>query len=333
MTTRALAVIVGSLLVIRAACTLDAHEVRPGYLEIRQRSADTYAVLWKVPARGDLRLRLEVRFPERCSVTVPSVKTQVGNAFLERWSVRCRGGLEGHSISIDGLVDTLTDVLVRLEQTDGTTQVFRLTPAAPRFTVEASPGALRVATTYGGLGIEHILFGSDHLLFVLALLLIVRASWALVKTVTAFTVAHSITLALASLGVVHVPGPPVEAAIALSIVLVASEIVRGDTDSPGLTRRRPWSIAFAFGLLHGLGFAGALSEIGLPQQGLPVALLMFNVGVELGQLAFVMVVLGLWRALKRFAVHRPGRMEKLPAYGIGIVAAYWTIDRVSGFLA
>ncbi len=312
---------------------LDAHEVRPGYLEIRQRSAEIYDVLWKVPARGDLRLRLEVRFPEQCSITDPSVQMQSGNAFLERWAVRCPEGLAGHSISIDGLVDTMTDVLVRLEHTNGATQVSRLTPAAPSFMVEATPDALQVAATYTTLGIEHILLGIDHLLFVLALLLVVRGSWTLVKTVTAFTVAHSITLALASLGVVHVPGPPVEATIALSIVFVASEIVRGDTNNPGLTKRRPWMIAFAFGLLHGFGFAGALAEIGLPQQDIPIALLMFNVGVELGQLSFVFVVLGLWRVVRRFPIHGSVWTEKLPAYGIGIVAAYWTIDRVFGILA
>ena len=129
------------------------------------------------------------------------------------------------------------------------------------------------------------------------------------------------------------PGPPVEATIALSIVFVASELVRGDTENPGLTKRRPWLIAFAFGLLHGFGFAGALSEIGLPQQDIPIALLMFNVGVELGQLAFVFVVLGLWKLVRRCPVHGPVWIEKLPAYGIGVVAAYWTIDRVIGFLA
>ena len=333
MTAKIVAVILFFLLLIEAPRSLDAHEVRPGYLEIRQRSAAIYDVLWKVPARGDLRLRLEVRFPDRCSIIDPPVKMRSGGAFLNRWSVRCPEGLEGHSISIDGLVDTMTDVLVRLERADGTTQVARLTPAAPSFTVEASPDALQVSRTYTLLGIEHILLGIDHLLFVLALLLAVRGSWRLVKTVTAFTVAHSITLALASLGMVHVPGPPVEAAIALSIVFVASELVRGDADNPGLTRRRPWMIAFAFGLLHGFGFAGALSEIGLPQQDIPIALLMFNVGVELGQLSFVFVVLGLWRLARRSLIHCPVGLQKLPAYGIGIVAAYWTIDRVFGFLA
>ena len=333
MTTRTSAVILFFLLLIESRHSIDAHEVRPGYLEIRQRSAEIYDVLWKVPALGDLRLRLDVRFPEQCSLIGPPVTMQSGDAFLVRRSIRCPGGLEGHSISVDGLLDTMTDVLVRLERTDGTTQVSRLTPAAPSFTVEASPDAFQVAKTYTSLGIEHILLGIDHLLFILALLLVVRGSWMLVKTVTAFTVAHSITLALAALGLVHMPGPPVEATIALSIVFVAAEIVRSDPDNPGLTIRRPWMIAFAFGLLHGFGFAGALSEIGLPQNDIPIALLMFNVGVELGQLAFVFVVLGLWKVVCRFPVHGPVWIEKVPAYGIGIVAAYWTIGRVFALLA
>lgn len=333
MTTRIPAVILLFFLLFEAWHSSDAHEVRPGYLEIRQRSAEIYDVLWKVPALGDLRLRLEVRFPEQCSVTVPPVTMQSGDAFLNRWSIRCPEGLKGHSISVDGLFDTMTDVLVRLERTDGTTQVSRLTPAAPSFTVVASPDIFQVAMTYTSLGIEHILLGVDHLFFILALLFVVRGTWALVRTVTAFTVAHSITLALASLGFVHVPGPPVEAAIALSIVFVAAEIVRRDSDNPGMTERQPWIIAFAFGLLHGFGFAGALSQIGLPRHDIPIALLTFNVGVELGQLAFVFAVLGLWRLVRRFPVHGPVWIGKMPAYGIGIVAAYWTIDRVIALLA
>ena len=326
------AVIAFMTLLLAAPRLLDAHEVRPGYLEIRQRSAEVYDVLWKVPARGDLRLGLEVLFPQQCSVIGPSVRMQTGGAFVDRWSIRCPGGLVNRSISIVGLPDSMTDVLVRFERADGTTQIARLTPAAPTFTVEASSGALQVATTYMILGIEHILLGIDHLLFVLALLLIVRGSWTLVKTVTAFTVAHSITLALASLGMVHMPGPPVEATIALSIVFVASEIARRGEKNPGLTERRPWVVALLFGLLHGFGFAGALSEIGLPQQDIPLALFTFNLGVELGQLAFVFAALALWTAARRLPMRSRAWTGKLLPYGIGIIAAYWTIERVVGFL-
>jgi len=310
-----------------------AHEVRPGYLEIRQRSADTYDVLWKVPALGELRLRLEARFPEECVVTAPRITTKSGDSFLHRWSIQCPDGLVGRSIAIDGLADTMTDVLVRFERTDGTTQVTRLRPAAPAFTVTASPNLFQVATTYTILGIEHILLGIDHLLFVLALLFVVRGAWPLIKTVTAFTVAHSITLGLAALGLVHVPGPPVEAVIALSIVFVAKEIVSIEAGHPGLTQRQPWIIAFSFGLLHGFGFAGALADIGLPQRDIPVALLSFNIGVELGQLAFVFVILGLVGLVRLFMIESRPWMRTVPVYGIGIVATYWTIERVLAVLA
>ncbi len=330
---RAIAIILVGLAVLQAARPADAHEVRPGYLELRQSAAETYEVLWKVPALGDLRLRLDPRFPEECVVTTPPVTIRAGEAFLERWSIRCPQGLVGHSISIDGLVGSMTDVLVRLERLDGTTQVSRLTPAAPEFTVTASPDLFQVAITYTTLGVEHILLGIDHLLFVLALLFIVDGTWQLLKTITAFTVAHSVTLALAALGFVSVPGPPVEAIIALSIVFVAKEIVSGQGNEPGLTQRQPWMIAFAFGLLHGFGFAGALAEFGLPQRDIPIALFTFNVGVELGQVAFVFVILGLGGLLHFLPVRVSPWMRTVPAYGIGIVATYWTIERVAGLFA
>ena len=210
----------------------------------------------------------------------------------------------GESIAVEGLSSTFTDVLVRLEDIAGTTQTERLTPTKTSFVVKATPGASEVAVTYLWLGIEHILLGFDHLLFVLALVILVRQWARVVVTVTAFTVAHSITLAAATLGFVHVPGPPVEATIALSIMLVAAEIVNARRGHPSLTARWPWLVAFAFGLLHGFGFAGALREVGLPQHAIPLALLFFNLGVEVGQLAFVALVMALawWlpRALEHF---------------------------------
>ena len=319
-----------------------AHEVRPAYLELRQSTSETsdvelYDVLWKVPARGNARLPLEVRFPAHCQEATARTQRMIEGAFIDRWRIRCGGKLAGHPISVDGLSKTMTDVLVRLQRANGTTQVVRLIPSASSFTVEDSPNALRVAATYMKLGVEHILLGVDHLLFVLALLLVVPGAWTLVKTVTAFTVAHSITLALAALGFVHLPGPPVEAAIALSIVFVAAEIVRGETGRPGITKRHPWIIAFMFGLLHGFGFAGALAEIGLPQHEIPLALLMFNVGVELGQLAFIAAIVCLAQCLsfvvQRSALDRPVMWNRVAAYGIGFVAAYWTIERVVAILA
>ena len=251
-----------------------AHEVRPAYLELRETGPETFDVLWKVPGGGEnLRLGLHVELPADCTNPSEPRASMLDNAFTERWSARCAGGLTGGAIHVAGLSATLTDVLVRLERHDGTTQVTRLTPSEPSFVVEAAPRALEVARTYFTLGVEHILLGVDHLLFVLALLLVTRGTARLIETITAFTVAHSITLALATLGQVRVPQTPVEAVIALSIVFVAAEIVRARRGAAGLTARAPWVVAFTFGLLHGFGFAGALSEVGLPQGQIPLALL------------------------------------------------------------
>ena len=252
--------------------------------------------------------------------------------------------MSGGTIRIAGLSATLTDVLVRLERRDGTTQVTRLTPALSSFVVEAVPSRMEIVRTYLVLGIEHILTGVDHLLFVLGLLLLVRGLGRLVKTVSAFTVAHSVTLALATLGFVHVPQPPVEAVIALSIVFVANEILRSRGRSPttkaSLAERQPWLVAFSFGLLHGLGFAGGLSEVGLPEGHIPLALLLFSIGVEVGHFGFIAVVLGsislgLWiRNRVRLSPLRPqylAMLRLLPPYAIGGTAMFWLIERIVAF--
>jgi hydrogenase/urease accessory protein HupE len=265
-----------------------AHEVRPAYLELRQTGPETYDVLWKVPGRDEnLRLGLYVELPANCTnVTIPRA-SMINNAFTERWTVKCTGGLSGNTIHIAGLSATMTDVLVRIEYLDGSTQVTRLSPSNPSFVVAVVAGTMGVARTYTVLGIGHILSGIDHLLFVLALLIITAGGWKLVKTVTAFTVSHSITLTLATLGYVHIPQRPVEAAIALSIVFVAAEILRERQGKVGITARAPWIVAFMFGLMHGLGFAGGLSEAGLPDAHIPTALLFFSIGVETGHLLFI----------------------------------------------
>ena len=297
--------------------------MRPAYLQLRQVDADTYDVLWKVPALGEeQRLALDIAFtPETATVGKPRT-TFLNNAFLQQWRVRRAGGLDGTPIRIDGLQSTLTDVLVRLERLDGTTQTLRVTPAAPSFVIEAQPGRWQVTKTYLLLGIEHILLGIDHLLFVLALVILVDGARRLFWTITAFTAAHSITLAAATLGWVHVPSPPVEASIALSIVFLASEILHRRAGRPGLTYRQPWIVAFLFGLLHGLGFAGALSEVGLPANAIPFALLFFNVGVEIGQLLFIAAVLAVIACERRVRVPQPAWVPQLPVYAIGTVAAY-----------
>ncbi len=321
------------MLLATFASSVAAHEVRPAYLELRQTGAESYDALWKVPGRGeDLRLGLYVELPDRCTNATEPRASMVNNAFSERWTVNCPRGLTGGTIRIAGLQATATDVLVRLERLDGTTQVTRLTPSAPAFVVQAAPSALAVARTYLVLGVEHILGGVDHLLFVLALLLIVGRRWGLLlKTITAFTLAHSITLALATLGFVRVPQAPVEAVIALSIMFVASEILHTRAGRPGLTARAPWVVAFTFGLLHGFGFASALTEVGLPQKSIPVALLLFNVGVEVGQLVFVAVAVAFIAALGRVRIPWPKWAEAIPPYAIGGLAMFWVIQRLAAF--
>ncbi|HSE12036.1 MAG TPA: HupE/UreJ family protein, partial [Rudaea sp.] len=313
-----------------------AHEVRPAYLELRQTGAETYDALWKVPGLGEnLRLGLYVELPSGCTNAAEPRASMINNAYAERWTVNCASGLTGGTIHIAGLSATMTDVLVRLERLDGSTQVTRLTPSEPSFVVEAAPGAFEVARTYLVLGVGHILGGIDHLLFVLALLILVKGTRRLIWTVTAFTVAHSLTLAGATLGFVHVPGPPVEAAIALSIVFVAAEIIHGREGNAGLTAKFPWIVAFTFGLLHGFGFASALNEVGLPQTAIPVALLFFNVGVEIGQLAFIAAVFAVIAIARRITRHaqvpRPAWAWRIPPYAIGSVASFWVIQRMAAF--
>jgi len=309
-----------------------AHEMRPGYLQILETEPDTYEVVWKVPARGiNERFGLQLKFADDVEQLGETVGGFRADAHIQKLRIHRVGGLTGSPITIEGLSGTFTDVLLRLERLDGSEIAHRLTPDAPTYVVEANPGLGQVAWTYFVLGVEHILLGIDHLLFVLALLLIVADWRKLVGTITSFTIAHSITLALATLGFVHVPGPPVEAIIALSIVFVASEIIRGQQGNPGLTARWPWLVSFTFGLLHGFGFAGALSEVGLPQQSIPMALLTFNLGVEAGQLMFVAAAILLYAIGRRVSISPPEWVYSVPAYAIGGIAAFWLIQRTVGF--
>jgi len=320
-------------LLLALSCAANADVFRPAYLELREAGVNSsgnqrYDVMWKVPTQGALRLAVQLRLPpDTLQVTQPR-GTFSGGAYVERWQIARARGLAGQTISVDGIAGGVTDVIVRVERQDGTSQVERLLPQKPRFTVKAATSTTEVARSYFVLGVGHILGGVDHLLFVLALLLIVRGGKRIIATITAFTVAHSITLAAATLGWVHVPGPPVEAMIALSIVFVASEIVHGLRGAPGLTARAPWVVAFTFGLLHGFGFAGALAQVGLPQKAIPVALLMFNVGVEVGQLIFVAAVIVVRALYVRLPVPRREWMNYVAPYAIGTVAMFWVIERV-----
>jgi len=318
-------------------------ELRPGYLEMRQTSPGAYNLLFKIPARGeDLRLAIYVKLPEGTQDMAAPRASFSDGAYVERRSIRRDGGFIGQAVSIEGLSATSTDVLVRIESIAGTMQTERLSPTKTSFVIQSVPGAGEVAATYLRLGIEHILFGFDHLLFVLALVILVRTWSGVAITVTAFTIAHSITLAAATLGFVNVPGPPVEATIALSIMLVSVEILNARRGKPSLAARLPWLVAFSFGLLHGFGFAGALAEVGLPQHAIPVALLFFNIGVEIGQLLFVTTVLSLISlsgyvasqvAEPALIQRRFDRLDVTAAYAIGIAAAYWLVERTTAFFA
>jgi len=307
---------------------------RPAYLEITQQPDEHYALFWKVPARGmDTRLALDVRLPDVATVVSQPRTIATAGAWISRWRVHVPGGLVGHRIVIEGTALGVTDVIARVVRLDGSAQVERLPIERPAFTVEPPLRSFEVAWSYLVLGVEHILGGIDHLLFVLALLLIVRGGRRIFATITAFTVAHSITLVAATLGWVHVPGPPVEAIIALSIAFVAMETLHGLDGRPGLTARAPWIVAFSFGLLHGFGFAGALQEVGLPQTAIPIALFMFNVGVEVGQLIFVAAFLSLRVIGRRLLATPPVWVSRSVAYGIGAVAMYWVIERTASFIA
>jgi hypothetical protein len=308
-----------------------AHEVRPSYLELREDRAGEFDVLLKTPMRGDLRLALSATFSGRADAVAPMTTRTTGDAAVQTWRFRAVDPLRGQTVGIAGLESTMTDALVRIVFQDGSSWVRRLTPQEPGATIPPLQSGWSVAGVYLKLGVEHIMLGIDHLLFVLGLIIITRRTWLLVKTVTAFTVAHSITLALATLGYVRVPSAPVEALIALSIVFVAVEIVRMHQGREGLTARAPWLVAFAFGLLHGLGFAGALSEVGLPAGHIPMALLFFNVGVEIGQLCFIAAVLGVMALARWIRLARPRWADLAVPYVVGSVAMFWVIERVAAF--
>jgi hydrogenase/urease accessory protein HupE len=315
------------------AASVRAHESRPAYLEVNETAPGRYDLLWRTPVLSGMRLPVALLLPADARNVSPPAVRELPDSLIERRLVELDGGLAGKRIEFAGLQATITDVLVRVQLRDGVYSTSLVHPSRPWIEIAPPRGAFGVAGAYLRHGIEHILLGYDHLLFVLALILIVRGTRSLVWTITAFTAAHSITLALATLGVVRVPAPPVEATIALSILLLAGEIVRLQRGEPSLTARWPWLVAFAFGLLHGFGFAGALAGIGLPRGDIPLALFTFNVGVELGQLVFIAVVLGLMRLAKRIRLTGFLQAYLRPAapYGIGILASFWFFERLSAF--
>ncbi|WP_312015684.1 HupE/UreJ family protein [Bradyrhizobium liaoningense] len=356
------------LAVVLMQLAASGHEARPAYLALSETAPGQFSVLWRTPVLAGMRLPVVLRLPDRVKDRKDPVVSELSDSLVERrWVDAGPNRLAGERIVFSGLQLTITDVLVRVQMLDGTVSTALVRPGRPWFEVAAAPGVLAIAGAYVLHGIEHILFGFDHLLFVLALILIVRNGRMLLWTITAFTIAHSITLSLATLGLVHVPAPPVEAMIALSIMLLACEIAgafssevdtgsrqenasRQESRAPfryhrngkgsssksgqlGLTSKWPWIVAFSFGLLHGLGFASALTDIGLPHGDIPLALLSFNVGVEIGQLIFIGGVLGTMFCIRRFDVPTRIRRAAVPvaSYAIGITSAFWFIERLTRF--
>ncbi len=356
--------------IVITASPAPAHEVRPAYLELTERSPNKFDVLWKVPAMGGAPLAgeelanpealptddstapktmpcgcpvpaaaqlsrwvapIHPALPEDARIVMPLRVERIFGAEIKRWTIATGPrGLDGAEIAVHGLESMMMDVLVRVAFVDGRVVSRLLRPDAPSFVLnqgETGPAA----RGYFTLGVEHILLGIDHLLFVLALVLIVRGVGLLLKTITAFTIAHSITLALATLGYVNVQPAPIEAVIALSIVFVAAEILRSHREQSGLTERAPWLVAGIFGLLHGFGFAGALAQVGLPPHDIPLALLLFNLGVEAGQLAFVGAVLAIIALVSRIRWPAPEWARLATPYAIGSVAMFWVIQRLSVF--
>jgi len=307
-----------------------AHEARPGYLELTETAPGRFSVLWRTPVLAGMRLPLVLKIPDDVkNLKEPTVQELADSLVERRWIDAGPQGLAGRRIEFVGLQLTITDVLVRVEMLDGRNWTAIARPSQPWVEMASSQNWLGVAGTYIVQGIRHILFGADHLLFVLGLLLIVTDRWMLVKTVTAFTVAHSITLAVATLGYAELPVLPLNAMIALSILFLGPEIVRSWRGETSFTIRHPWVVAFAFGLLHGFGFASALTGAGLPRQELPLALVSFNVGVELGQLGFIALVLALERSFRKLEVLWPRWAQALPGYAVGSLGAFWTVQRLA----
>lgn len=312
------------------ASSLWAHEARPAYLEIKETAPNQFSVLWRTPVLAGMRLPIVLQLPEDVkNLREPSVQELADSMIEHRWIDAGPNGLAGKRIEFAGLQATITDVLVRVEMLDGRKTTTIVHPSQPWVEIAATQSTLGVTGTYIVQGIRHILFGADHMLFVLGLLLIVKDRWMLLKTVTAFTVAHSITLAIATLGYAEVPVVPLNAAIALSILFLGPEIVRSWRGETSFTIRHPWVVAFAFGLLHGFGFASALTSAGLPRHELPLALVSFNVGVELGQIGFIGLILALERSFRILEVRWPRWVEALPGYTVGSLGAFWMIQRVT----
>jgi hydrogenase/urease accessory protein HupE len=310
-----------------------AHEARPAFLEIKETAPGRYSVLWRTPVLAGMRLPVVLKFPDGVRDTNEPVTLWLTDSVVERRVIEAgAGGLMGKSIEFAGLQATITDVLVHVMTRDRLDMTTLVRPSEARLVVATPRSWLEVAGDYILHGIQHISFGVDHLLFVLGLVLIVTNRWMLLKTVTAFTLAHSITLAIATLGYAEAPVVLLNAAIALSVLFLGPEIVRCWRGETSLTIRHPWVVAFLFGLIHGFGFAGALTSAGLPHKDLPLALLSFNIGVEIGQISFVLLVLLIERSFRQLEIRWPRWVQVLPGYTVGSLGAFWAIQRAAVLL-
>lgn len=316
------------LLLTAVAGIVTAHESQPGLLEIRQLNTNRYEVIWRAPIYFGKPHPATLQLPESwITIGEPTVK-QLPDSALHRRIVDVPGGtINGSIIRFIGLEATITDVFVRISRLNESEASLVVRPTKPYTELRGERPWYVSSGEYIILGLHHILMGIDHLLFVLGLLIIVNGGRMLLKTITAFTVAHSITLAIATLGYATIPAPPLNATIALSILFLGPEIVRVWRGETSFTIRHPWVVAFGFGLLHGFGFATGLSTVGMPTTEIPLALLMFNIGVEFGQLIFVLLILLIAKSLKILEFRWPRWVDYLPGYAIGSLGAYWTIQR------
>ena len=315
------------LLLLAGVAPAHADELRPGYIELTQQTATEWKLVWKAPILGGLATRAEPLLPDYCRLALETPQL-AGPAVVAKGIVTCSKPLDGAVVGLKGMEPGSTDALLRVAPLGRPVQTERLTPAASSFTVSAVPDRWQVARTYFVIGVEHIVCGFDHLLFVIALVLLLQRGWSVVAAATAFTLAHSITLAGTTLGLFGLPQAPVEATIALSIVFLAVEIIKARPGERRLSERLPWVVAFLFGLLHGFGFAGALREIGLPETDVPMALLTFNLGVEAGQMLIIAATVAVLTALAHFAPQARRPAVLISTYLIGAIASFWFIERI-----
>lgn len=319
---------VAMLLLALFATSAQADQLRPGYLEFTQQTATDWRLVWKAPLVGGLTPASQPILPAGCAQSGATQRQMTAFAMSSTSIVQCNRPVDGGRIGISSFDAAQTDILVRVAPLGRPVQALRLTAAEPTAIIAETPDRWQVAKTYFVIGIEHIVFGYDHLLFVVALVLLLQRTRAIVWAVTAFTIAHSITLIGTTLGLIGLPSRPVEAIIALSIVFLAVEIVKQSPEAPRLSERVPWAVAFAFGLLHGFGFAGALAEIGLPQTDVPTSLLTFNLGVEAGQLAIVGMAMIVTAVIGKLSAAVLPKAIRAASYAIGSVASMWLIERL-----